>query len=54
MSADKLVNSAQLNADLKNVADAIRDVSMTEGNFQFPEDFVDALESIPNVSVVAM
>ena len=47
MSADKLVDSTQLDADLASVADAIRAKSGGSGQLAFPSGFVSAVAAIP-------
>lgn len=46
MAYDKLVDSAQLDADLTTVADAIRTKGGTEGQLTFPAGFVSAVQAI--------
>ena len=46
MSLDKLVDSTQLDADLTNVADAIRTKGGTSAALAFPAGFVSAIEAI--------
>lgn len=46
MSVDKLVDSAQLDADLTSVADAIRAKGGASGQLAFPADFVTAIGNI--------
>ena len=46
MAVDKLVDSAQLDADLSSVADAIRAKSGSNGSLSFPSGFVDAIDAI--------
>ena len=46
MAVDKLVDSAQLDADLSSVADAIRAKSGSNGSLSFPSGFADAIEAI--------
>lgn len=46
MAYDKLVDSAQLDADLTTVADAIRTKGGTEGQLAFPAGFVSAVQAI--------
>lgn len=46
MALDKLVDSAQLDADLTSVADAIRTKGGTSASFTFPQGFVDAVDAI--------
>lgn len=48
MAVDKLVDSAQLDADLTSVADAIRTRGGTSGQLEFPDGFVEAIEDIPS------
>lgn len=47
MAIDKLVDSAQLDADLTSVADAIRAKTGGTADLAFPADFVSAVEAIP-------
>ena len=46
MAIDKAVDSSQLNADLKAIADAIRTKGGTSGLLEFPSGFVDAVGAI--------
>lgn len=46
MAVDKLVDSAQLDADLTSVANAIRAKGGTSAQLAFPNDFVTAVEAI--------
>lgn len=46
MSFDKVIDSAQLNADLESVADAIRDKSNTTEKLLFPAGMVSAIGDI--------
>lgn len=46
MSADKLVDSTQLDADLTSVANAIRTKGGTSASLTFPSDFVSAINAI--------
>lgn len=48
MAVDKLVDSAQLNADLTSVANAIRTKGGTSAQMAFPAGFVSAVEAIPS------
>ena len=48
MSADKLVDSTQLDADLTSVANAIRTKGGTSAALAFPADFVSAIAAIPS------
>lgn len=48
MAVDKLVDSAQLDADLTSVADAIRTKGGTSASLAFPADFVSAIAAIPS------
>ena len=48
MSVDKLVDSAQLDADLAIVASAIRTKGGTSAQLAFPAGFVSAIENIPS------
>ena len=47
MALDKLVDSAQLDADLASVADAIRTKGGTSAQLSFPAGFVSAIGDIP-------
>lgn len=47
MAVDKLVDSAQLDADLTSVANAIRTKGGTSAQLAFPAGFVSAVEAIP-------
>ena len=47
MAVDKLVDSAQLDADLTSVANAIRTKGGTSGQLAFPSGFVSAIGDIP-------
>lgn len=47
MAVDKLVDSAQLNADLTSVANAIRTKGGTSASLAFPAGFVSAVNAIP-------
>lgn len=47
MALDKLVDSAQLDADLTSVADAIRTKGGTSAQLAFPAGFVSAVQAIP-------
>lgn len=47
MAVDKLVDSAQLDADLTSVANAIRTKGGTSASLAFPAGFVQAIEDIP-------
>ena len=47
MAVDKLVDSAQLDADLEDIADAIRAKGGTSASLAFPNDFVSAVQAIP-------
>lgn len=47
MSVDKLVDSAQLDADLASVASAIRSKGGTSAQLAFPAGFVAAVNAIP-------
>ena len=47
MSVDKLVDSAQLDADLTSVANAIRTKGGTSASLAFPAEFVSAIAAIP-------
>ena len=46
MAIDKLVDSAQLESDLTDIADAIRAKTGGSADLQFPEDFVSEIGSI--------
>lgn len=46
MSADKLVDSTQLDSDLTSVANAIRTKGGTSASLIFPSDFVSAINAI--------
>lgn len=46
MAVDNLVDSAQLDADLTSVANAIRTKGGTSGQLAFPAEFVSAIEAI--------
>lgn len=46
MAIDKSIDSAQLDADLASVADAIRTKGGTSAQLAFPADFVQAIEDI--------
>jgi len=46
MALDKLVDSAQLDADLGDIADAIRAKGGTSAELSFPQGFVDAVGAI--------
>lgn len=46
MAVDKLVDSAQLDADLTSVADAIRAKGGTSADLAFPADFITAIGNI--------
>lgn len=48
MSVDKLVDSAQLDADLTSVANAIRTKGGTSAQLAFPAGFVSAVQAIPS------
>lgn len=47
MAVDKLVDSAQLDADLATVANAIRAKGGTSGSLAFPAGFASAIAAIP-------
>lgn len=47
MAVDKLVDSAQLDADLTSIADAIRTKGGTSAQLAFPAEFVSAIDAIP-------
>lgn len=46
MAYDKLIDSAKLDADLGQIADAIREKIGSEDSFAFPADFVESILSI--------
>jgi len=48
MAVDKLVDSAQLDADLTSVANAIRAKGGTSADLAFPAGFVSAVQAIPS------
>lgn len=48
MSVDKLVDSAQLDADLTSVANAIRTKGGTSASLAFPAGFVSAIQNLPS------
>ena len=55
MALDKAVDSAQLNADLTAVADAIRTKGGTSAQLAFPDGFVNAVQAIegtPDLQIV--
>lgn len=55
MAMDKAVDSAQLNADLTTVADAIRTKGGTDAQLAFPDGFVSAVQAIegaPDLNIV--
>ena len=55
MAMDKAVDSAQLNADLTTVADAIRTKGGTQAQLAFPAGFVSAVQAIegaPDLNIV--
>lgn len=47
MALDKLVDSAQLEADLTTVADAIREKGGTSASLSFPSGMAQAIEDLP-------
>lgn len=47
MALDKLVDGAQLDSDLGDIADAIRAKGGTSAELEFPQGFVDAVDAIP-------
>ena len=49
MSADKLVDSVQLDADLTSIANAIRTKGGTSGQLAFPNGFVSAVQNLPQM-----
>ena len=54
MALDKLVDSAQLDSDLEDVADAIRAKGGTSASLAFPAGFVSAIQAISTGSNVAV
>lgn len=48
MSAEKLVNSTQLDSDLTSVANAIRTKGGTSESLAFPAGFISAVQAIPS------
>ena len=48
MAVDKLVDSAQLNSDLEDIADAIRAKGGTSAELAFPAGFIGAIQNIPS------
>ena len=50
MAYDKVIDSAELDAELTSVADAIRTKSGTTGKLTFPDGFVSAVEEIQTES----
>lgn len=52
MALDKLVDSAQLDADLEDVADAIRAKSGGSGQLAFPAGFISEIQSISTGSSI--
>lgn len=50
MALDKLVDSAQLDADLTSVADAIRTKGGTSAALAFPVEFISAIMAIPTAA----
>lgn len=46
MAYDKVIDSAALDADLKSVADAIREKGGTSGTMIFPAGFINAISSM--------
>ena len=55
MALDKAVDSAQLNADLTAIADAIRTKGGTSAQLAFPDGFVSAVQAIkgaPDLQIV--
>lgn len=54
MAVDKLVDSAQLDADLTSVANAIRTKGGTSGDLAFPSGFVTAIGDIPTGGTVTL
>ena len=50
MAIDKAVDSSQLNADLKTIADAIRSKGGTSDALMFPAGFADAIAAIQSGS----
>lgn len=47
MALDKLVDSAQLDSDLEDIADAIRTKGGTSASLAFPAGFISAIDAIP-------
>ena len=52
MALDKLVDSAQLDADLASVADAIRAKGGTSAQLAFPAGFVGAIEDLDDEPIL--
>ena len=52
MSADKLVDSTQLDSDLTSVADAIRAKSGGSSQLAFPAGFVSEIQAIPSGQIM--
>lgn len=50
MAVDKLIDSAQLDADLTSVASAIRSKGGTSGSLVFPSGFVSAVNDLPQMT----
>lgn len=48
MAIDKVVDSTSLNADLTDIANAIRAKAGTSAQLTFPEDFISGIENIPS------
>lgn len=48
MAVDKYVDSAQLDSDLTDIADAIREKGSTESPLAFPDGFISAVEALPS------
>ena len=48
MAVDKYVDSAQLDSDLTDIADAIREKGGTESQLAFPDGFISAVEALPD------
>lgn len=46
MALDKVIDSAQLDADLTSIADAIREKAGVSDSFAFPDGFIEAVSGI--------
>ena len=46
MAFDKVIDSAQLDADIKSIADAIREKAGVSDSFVFPDGFIEAVSGI--------